>query len=192
MGRDLVMIRRPPRSSSITNLLLQQLENLSLTSPLSPHELQTISISPSQQILTTLQLIFQGIQLKYHLPSLYSRSFESFYSNNSSTTPLFKENSFRIMQFNLLAEGLSCPPGAMPPFPESQEKDGNYGGFDTNEYKDIIFDYSNCRKWRLLEEILRYSPDILAVEECDHFDDFFYPILQSIGYSVICYEIIVY
>ena len=44
------------------------------------------------------------------------------------------------------------------------------------------------RKWRLLEEILspdRIQPDILTVQECDHFTDFFEPALESYGYQGI-------
>lgn len=182
------MIRRPIPPTSL-DFLLEILASTSASLPpptsfhLPPspsHETPiTTSSSTSSSILSD---ILKNIKMKYHLPSLYERSFE-FRSNDSPPPP---HNMFRVMQFNLLAEGLSSSVHAIPPFPEYQELDGNYGGFDVdgNDDKEIIFDYTNCRRWRLLEEILRYSPDVLAVEECDHFDDFFYPILQSIGYSV--------
>jgi nocturnin len=42
-----------------------------------------------------------------------------------------------------------------------------------------------ARKWRLLEEILRPEavPDLLTVQECDHFPDFFQPALAACGYD---------
>ena len=39
------------------------------------------------------------------------------------------------------------------------------------------------RKHRSLEEILTYNPDIIALEEVDHYDDFYLPSLKALGYS---------
>lgn len=97
-------------------------------------------------------------------------------------------HNFRVMQFNILAEGLSAHPSTTPPF--SISPDGNEicpsecGGFDTTSDASTTFNFENYRKWRILEEIERCSPDVLALEECDHFHDFFEPALFSMGYSV--------
>ena len=71
--------------------------------------------------------------------------------------------SFTIMQFNTLAEGLSSGPEAPTPF--AGEKGGNYGGFDAVDRECL--DWSR-RRLRLVEEVLRYKPDILALEEVRH------------------------
>ena len=41
----------------------------------------------------------------------------------------------------------------------------------------------NERKHRSLEEILTYNPDIIALEEVDHFHDFYLPALKAVGYD---------
>ena len=38
------------------------------------------------------------------------------------------------------------------------------------------------RRWRLLAEILAADADVVALEEVDHFDDFFEPALKPFGY----------
>lgn len=48
-----------------------------------------------------------------------------------------------------------------------------------------MFDFHEYRKWRLLEEIMRVDPDVLALEEVDHFADFFEPLLACLGYKVM-------
>lgn len=47
--------------------------------------------------------------------------------------------------------------------------------------------FRRFRRWRLLEEIFRVDtyPDILTVQECDHFKDFFEPCMNAMGYSGI-------
>jgi len=47
--------------------------------------------------------------------------------------------------------------------------------------RDLIhFDY---RKSRLLKVVLENSPDVIAIEECDHFADWFQPELAKAGYD---------
>jgi hypothetical protein len=67
-------------------------------------------------------------------------------------------STFRVMQFNMLAEGLSAPTDCKPPF--STQTDGttpvsasSYGGFSDVELPDICFDFEEVRRWRLLEEV---------------------------------------
>jgi hypothetical protein len=118
----------------------------------------------------------------YSLPALYPRKWISF------TPKVNCDSTFRVMQFNILAEGLSAHPQAVPPFNSSNgypdPEPSSCGDFDLDENASVIFNFEGCRRWRVLEEILNVSPDILALEECDHFDDFFLPILESLGYSV--------
>ncbi|XP_061103145.1 nocturnin-like isoform X1 [Conger conger] len=69
----------------------------------------------------------------------------------------------RVMQWNILAQALGegkdsfvrCPPEAL-----------NWAE----------------RKYLILEEILTYRPDILCLQEVDHYYDTFQPVLQSLGY----------
>ena len=77
----------------------------------------------------------------------------------------------RFLQFNLLADGLS---GLSP----------DLGSFSRISAEMINWEF---RKVNLLLEILRYDPDIVTLQECDHFDDFFLPELSAKGYSGIFY-----
>ena len=88
------------------------------------------------------------------------------------------------MQFNILAEGLSAPPGAPVPFPDPAIKASECGGFDEVEPKERVFDWS-LRRLRLLEEITRWSADVVALEECDHYADWFEPALRAAGYDSV-------
>ena len=85
-----------------------------------------------------------------------------------------------VMQFNLLAEGLSSGPDAAPPFVAVRRSE--YGGFDSVARPELALAW-DTRKLRLLEEILRYAPDVLTVQECDHFDDLLLPALRLAGYD---------
>lgn len=40
----------------------------------------------------------------------------------------------------------------------------------------------HVRKFRCVEEILMYNPDIICLQEVDHFADFFQPLLHQVGY----------
>ncbi|XP_026185663.1 nocturnin isoform X2 [Mastacembelus armatus] len=83
----------------------------------------------------------------------------------SSTVPCHHKHnpSIRIMQWNILAQALGegkdgfirCPPDAL----NWQE-----------------------RKYLILEEILTYRPDILCLQEVDHYYDTFQPIMARLGY----------
>ena len=39
------------------------------------------------------------------------------------------------------------------------------------------------RKYQCLEEILTYDPDVVCLQEVDHFPDFYQPMLEQIGYK---------
>jgi hypothetical protein len=73
----------------------------------------------------------------------------------------------RVLQFNVLADGLS----ALRP---------DLGHFNMAS-KDILeWDH---RKSRILYEITQYEPDIITMQEVDHYYDFFLPELSLLGYS---------
>jgi len=69
--------------------------------------------------------------------------------------------SFTISQFNVLADYLS-------------------DSFPHTDPKVLTWEY---RKDRLKQEILQYKSSIICMEEVDHFDDFFLPIMKSEGYD---------
>ena len=81
-----------------------------------------------------------------------------------------RKTGVRLLQFNMLAQGLSSAP--------------SYGGFTkTVEAGKEALDFDKYRKFRVLEEILRSEADIVAVQEMDHFHDFFLPALRHFGYT---------
>ena len=73
-----------------------------------------------------------------------------------------------MVQFSVLADGLSG-------------RDTKLGGFDSAPKDSLKWE---ARRERLLEEIFRHGPepDVIALEEVDHFDDWFMPQLQKRGY----------
>ena len=136
---------------------------------------------------------------------LFERFWEPFH--NSADFPvdnITKSHSFSVMQFNILAEGLSSGPQAKMKFPleaKSHSKTAisnpnEFGGFDKVIHPEICLNY-DFRRWRILEVILGgvntntkepnfpMSPDILGVEEIDNFHSFFLPVLAKVGYQGI-------
>eukprot|EP01084_Bolivina_argentea_P270082 459166_1 len=85
-----------------------------------------------------------------------------------------ESNSITVMQFNLLADGLCCA----------------YSDKQT-EKTFLNVDYE-CLQWtyrgiRLAEEMLRFKPDIIGVEECDQLS-FLMKYMKSNGYKS-CFQI---
>lgn len=78
-------------------------------------------------------------------------------------------NSLRVMQYNILADGL-C----------GLRRDS--GGFSRTEKQYLDWNY---RKSAFLSEITSSDPDVITLQECDHFDDFFEPELTKLGYKGI-------
>lgn len=75
----------------------------------------------------------------------------------------------RIQQFNILADGLS-----------GLRKD--MGAFSRASFDFLNWNY---RRYLLLSEITQYNPDIVTLQECDHFHDFFLPEMERLGYCGI-------
>lgn len=96
---------------------------------------------------------------------------------------------FTVAQFNTLAKGLSSGPNNLFPTPFETLYDSSYGGFTELIKPEVILDFDNFRKWRLLEVMLGGDDsscafDILALEEVDEYHSFFEPILVRDG----CYS----
>ena len=83
--------------------------------------------------------------------------------------PTQPDESLRILQFNILADGLS---GLR----------SDLGAFSRATAQSMSWD---MRKYQLLHEILQYNPDCITLQECDHFYDFFLAKLSMYGYDGI-------
>eukprot|EP00754_Rhynchopus_humris_P001023 Rhum_TRINITY_DN10644_c0_g1::Rhum_TRINITY_DN10644_c0_g1_i1::g.39450::m.39450/K18764/CCRN4L; nocturnin len=101
----------------------------------------------------------------------------------AEATDVVPERTVRVMQFNMLAEGLSARACDTPPF--EAEKESTSGGFTA--VPDAVCDWS-VRRYLLLEKILAVDADVVALEECDHFHDFFLPLLSLHGYKGVFVE----
>ena len=77
------------------------------------------------------------------------------------------DTMFRVLQFNILADGLS-----------GLRED--LGAFSRATAESMSWD---VRKHQLLHEMLQYNPDCITLQECDHFYDFFLPQLATYGYD---------
>ena len=90
--------------------------------------------------------------------------------DNFEQTELCTATSFgklRVLQFNMLADGLS-----------GLRQD--LGAFSRVTADDMNWDK---RGKLLLHEILQYDPDIITLQECDHYYDCFLPELNARGYD---------
>ena len=97
-------------------------------------------------------------------------------------------SSISVMQFNILAEGLSSGPKSKTPFPmkgdDQRKKENDDGGFTHMPNTEVVLDFE-LRKWRLMEVLLEHDVDILAVEEMDRYHGFFEPLLRTLNYEGI-------
>ena len=93
-----------------------------------------------------------------------------------------RKGSIRVMQFNVLAEGLSSLPSDDPPS-SSCHAPSTGGGFTSLQSPEIL--NFQRRKVRLLEEIISHDPDVIAIEECDNYHGFFKPVLAKLGYESV-------
>lgn len=103
-------------------------------------------------------------------------------------------SSFVVMQFNTLADGLTAEGGFVLPFPGCLRYKDVQGDVLMSERwveeqkaeRARVLDWEQ-RRWRLLHVILHscegQAPDVIALEEVDHFMDFFYPVLHARGYQ---------
>jgi exonuclease III len=76
-------------------------------------------------------------------------------------------NTLRVFQFNMLADGLSG-------------LTSDLGAFSRVTFDDLNWE---VRKDQLLYEITQYNPDVITLQECDHFYDWFLPELNAKGFD---------
>ncbi|XP_077983844.1 nocturnin-like [Glandiceps talaboti] len=116
----------------------------------------TISRMTSNQLLAKCREALRG-----H-PPLLTRKMQRV--RHGGSTDKCEGPKIRVMQWNVLADAL-C-----------QGKDN----FIKAPPDSLLWEN---RKFRSLEEILTYDPDIICLQEVDHYHDFYNPMLQSIGYQ---------
>lgn len=98
--------------------------------------------------------------------------FHQLYPRNWTSSPATSkpqdesDQLFTVMQFNILADSLSG-------------KDEKKGGFTKTPPECLDWEK---RKDGLMEEILRFGPDVVCLEECDHYSDWFEPVMKQRGY----------
>jgi hypothetical protein len=100
----------------------------------------------------------------YPHPPVHSPSTKSTQSTHRKS-----HSNLRVLQFNILADGLS-----------GLRED--LGAFSRVTREDLAWEK---RRNKLLSEIIQYEPDIITLQECDHFSDFFLPKLSRLGYEGI-------
>jgi len=115
----------------------------------------------------TISMTTQITQLKQlQLPKL--RSFIPIpHSTSISTSNLKIHGNLRVLQFNILADGLFGLRDDLGAFSRTQKEDVSW----------------SRRKIQLLHEITQYNPDIITLQECDHYYDTFLPELAAKGYD---------
>ncbi len=131
------------------------------------------------------------VQSQYRNADLYERQWISRSSDDEwNIAENINCSTFKVMQFNVLAEGLSV--GPIPPeFDRGASNKGNklkstYGGFTEIPNPEISLNFS-LRRWRLMEILLagHYDFDILALQELDRYHAFFHPLMIIGGYKGI-------
>jgi mRNA deadenylase 3'-5' endonuclease subunit Ccr4 len=96
--------------------------------------------------------------------------------------PLASSRSFSIKQYNVLSEGMAAGPGCPKRHAGKPDATPNFGGFDSVRYPDACLPFSS-RRWGILEEILQGGPDLVTLQEVDHYDSFFAPWMREFGYD---------
>ncbi|XP_034036912.1 nocturnin isoform X2 [Thalassophryne amazonica] len=110
----------------------------------------------AEQLLRDCVEALQRRPARPHRDLIYPRSTATCHHSH---TP-----SIRVMQWNILAQALG------------EGKDGFIRcPLDALNWEE--------RKFLILEEILTYRPDVLCLQEVDHYYDTFQPVLTSLGYQ---------
>ena len=130
-------------------------------------------------------------QNSYGRADLYNREWELSYPRDQVFIQNLSNSSFTVMQFNMLAEGLSSCPNNRP-FRDTHALDqrdpAGYGGFSSLRHPAVTLDFER-RKWRLVEvlfgETLDTPYDIFGLQEVDRYHGFFGPLLEKFGYDSI-------
>ncbi|XP_022612849.1 nocturnin isoform X1 [Seriola dumerili] len=145
-------------SSRLFGTLAQSLNSSSLAQPDPyPEESpdQDLAEVDPDQLLRECEDVLQRRPARPHRDLVYP----------STTAPCHHNDnpSIRVMQWNILAQALG------------EGKDG----FVRCPLEALNWQE---RKYLILEEILTYRPDILCLQEVDHYYDTFQPIMASLGY----------
>jgi len=111
---------------------------------------------------SALPAIFDKLNVKELEPLLLVQDFSEILGSKPTET----KNAVTVAQFNVLADYL-----AVDDFPLTD--------------RDVLkWDY---RKENLIRCMIAHSPDVIALEECDHFEDWFLPELSKEGFDGIFY-----
>ena len=87
-------------------------------------------------------------------PSTFERNFINTDQANNAET-------FRVMQWNMLARGLCYRE-------------------DYNRAPSEAYDWNSYRKWRTIQELTRHESDIICLEEADFYEEI-KPFLHDLG-----------
>ncbi|XP_051561419.1 nocturnin-like isoform X2 [Myxocyprinus asiaticus] len=111
-----------------------------------------------QDPVDALELLQECKEVLKNRPARLHRAFVQTEHEDSGQTAI------RVMQWNVLAQAL---------------------GEGMDSFVQCPMDALNWaeRKYLILEEILTYRPDILCLQEVDHYFDMFQPVLASLGYQ---------
>lgn len=150
-------------SSRLFGTLAQSLNSAPLAQPdLYPEENQDqdldqeLSEIDPDQLLRECEEALQSRPARPHRDLVFPRGLEP--SRQKHNPPI------RVMQWNILAQALG------------EGKDGFIRcPLDALNWQE--------RKYLILEEILTYRPDILCLQEVDHYYDTFQPVLARLGYE---------
>ncbi len=150
-------------------------------------------IQSKKDVINKIESV-RSIQQQTRMSTLYPRywidSSTSSKKDGNNTDDNYIRN-LTVLQFNILAEGLSSGPDICPPFENEKTETGSvYGGFTDIPHPEICLDFA-LRKWRVMEVILggdNYTDgtyDIIALEEVDRYYGFFQPMLNLFQYDSI-------
>jgi mRNA deadenylase 3'-5' endonuclease subunit Ccr4 len=115
------------------------------------------------------EILLNASMLSHPQKRKFLRLQDTLFMNNLPHTPITTtvKGKIRVLQFNMLADGLS---GLRD----------DLGAFSRIAKEHIDWEH---RKNRILHEILQYDPDVITLQECDHFYDWFLPLLTEKGYD---------
>ena len=131
--------------------------------------------------ITTQEEVYQKIKEVRAEFDEYTDDTSQYWRNRQEYKEIENEDTcFSVLQFNILAEGLSSGPDVPTPFERTEKS--KYGGFTEVPNREICMNFDN-RKWLIVEELLCHDADIITVQECDHWEDFFHPVMQIFGYT---------
>ncbi|XP_030047589.1 nocturnin isoform X2 [Microcaecilia unicolor] len=140
-------------TSRLYSALAKTLGSSSSAVPQQPNQEQLEPIDP-KELLEECQEVLQDRPARLH------RDFVTLRNGISSG----RHHPFRVMQWNILAQALG------------EGKDN----FIKCPIEALKWEE---RKYLILEEILTYQPDILCLQEVDHYWDTFQPVLSRLGYQ---------